>query len=148
MRRVRKKFREIHESPVEVTWRIKDGIIEHIELRGEELVWLQPLRGNQAMSLSCFACDVADLSPLKGMPLTTLDCSCTEVSDLSPLEGMELKFLDFTPERIEKGIEIIEAMETMIEVSPGEWIWRWAKMVCEKYDDGEIWEYDDGDFDE
>lgn len=75
---------------------------------------LRPLRGLRLESLDVHGTPVSDLSPLRGMlSLKRLEIAESQVTDLSPLAGLRLERLIFTPERIEKGIEIVRAMPTL-----------------------------------
>ena len=75
---------------------------------------LRPLEGLRLESLDIHGTPVRDLSPLRGMlSLRRLDIAESQVTDLSPLAGLMLERLIFTPERIEKGIEVVREMPTL-----------------------------------
>lgn len=75
---------------------------------------LRPLEGMHLESLDLHGTPVKDLSALRGMlSLKRLEIAESEVTDLSPLAGLRLERLIFTPERIEKGIEVVRAMPTL-----------------------------------
>ena len=109
-----------------------------LECHDTQVSDLSPLAGMPLKLLVCSRTAISDLSPLKGMPLTTLHCSGTPVRDLSPLEGMKLEGLAFTPNRIEKGIEIIRAMKTLNRLSLNGQAWFAPADFWKKYDAGEF----------
>jgi serine/threonine protein kinase len=99
---------------------------------------LSPLSGMPLTYLVCHVTQVADLSPLQGMPLELLHCDRTRVKDLSPLAGMKLKRLSFTPIPGLKGIEVIRAMDSLVEIGSA-----YDKIISSK----EFWkQYDEGAF--
>ncbi len=100
---------------------------------------LSPLRGVALRSLHCAGTRVSDLSPVQGMPLTEAWVDGTSVADLTPLAGMKLERLTFSPDRVNKGIEVIRGM-----TSPqGNWGLCWNTYMPS----AEFWKrYDAGEF--
>lgn len=75
---------------------------------------LRPIQDLRLESLDIHGTPVTDLTPLRGMlSLKRLEIAESQVTDLSPLAGLQLERLIFTPERIEKGIEVVREMPTL-----------------------------------
>ena len=99
---------------------------------------LSPLRGVALKSLHCAGTRVSDLSPVQGMPLTEAWVDGTAVADLTPLAGMKLERLTFSPDRVNKGIEVIRGMTSLRQLGP-----RWNTYMPS----AEFWKrYDAGEF--
>ena len=67
-----------------------------LNLNGQPVADLSPLRGTALTKLQLEKTKVTDLTPLQGLPLESLSISGTQVADISPLRGMSLKRLRMT----------------------------------------------------
>jgi serine/threonine protein kinase len=66
----------------------------HVNIDGQRVGSLEPLRGLPIGQLCAAACDLESLEPLQGMHLTFLGVKDNpKLDDLSPLRGMPLEFL-------------------------------------------------------
>ncbi len=75
------------------------------------------LKGMKLESLDLMKTVVSDLSPMAGNEkLLRLNIAESGVTDLSPLNGLHLQRLIFTPEKITKGMEIIQNMSSIREI--------------------------------
>jgi serine/threonine protein kinase len=123
-------------------------VLDISPLRGMPLTWLgctetlvadlSPLEGMPLAELWAGSSPVSDLSPLSKMPLRQLACDRTNVSDLSPLEGMALEKIFFTCADIDKGIEAIRAMKSLVVIGTSAGQSFSADEFWKKYDAGEF----------
>lgn len=101
---------------------------------------LSPLKGMPLVSLDITNCPrIRDLSPLRGMPLKWLSIVSTSVADLTPLTGLKLEFLHLSPERIEKGLDVLREMKSLrhVQVSLRKGDQMTAAEFWRRYDAGE-----------
>jgi hypothetical protein len=75
-------------------FRIQNGQVLAMSLRGSAVSDLSPIAGLPLFALDVTGTPVADLSPLSGMQLRHLFIGGTQVQDISPLSGMPLETLD------------------------------------------------------
>ncbi|MGH7941356.1 MAG: hypothetical protein ACREDS_09775, partial [Limisphaerales bacterium] len=72
---------------------LRGAHISRLDLMHTAVSDLTALHGMPLVELRLAVTKVADLAPLRGMPLETLDISSTPVTDLSPVRGMPLTYL-------------------------------------------------------
>ena len=90
---------------------------ELVARSNRNLTDLSPLKGMPLVSLDVGDCPrIRDLSPLQGMALKLLRIRGTSVADLTPLTGMKLEFVYLSPERIEKGLDVLRTIESLRHV--------------------------------
>ncbi|HBN76670.1 MAG TPA: hypothetical protein DD473_12800 [Planctomycetaceae bacterium] len=75
------------------------------------------LKGNPVMSLDIEKTPISDLSPLSGNTnLKRLNIADSAVTDLTPLKGLKLERLIFSPEKIEKGLDVVMSMPSIQQI--------------------------------
>ncbi len=93
---------------------LKDVGIGTLWIPETQVTDLTPLAGKSIESLDLRDCPVSDLSPLAGnRSLKRLHIAGTNVTDLTPLAGLQLERLIFSPEKIEKGMSVIQEMQSL-----------------------------------
>jgi Leucine-rich repeat (LRR) protein len=93
---------------------VRDMPLNTLWLTDTQVGDLQALEGMHLESLDVHGTPISDLTPLRGMlSLRRLDIAESQVTDLTPLAGLRLERLVFTPERIEKGIDVVREMPTL-----------------------------------
>jgi hypothetical protein len=93
------------ESPLQMLWLTDCPVTD-----------LAPLKKVPLVSLTLENTPVEDISPLAGTSLQRLHIGGTKVKDLTPVGQMGLSRLIFTPERIEKGIDVVRKCESIGEI--------------------------------
>jgi len=93
------------ESPLQMLWLTDCPVTD-----------LAPLKKVPLVSLTLENTPVEDISPLAGTSLQRLHIGGTKVKDLTPVGQMGLSRLIFTPERIEKGIDVVRKSESIGEI--------------------------------
>jgi len=117
-------LRPLAQAPLEELNIMNCGVRDLSPLSGKQLTRLDAglilqlrdisaLRGMPLEYLNLGHTGVSDLSPLTGMPLERLRVDHTRVTDLTPLRAMELELLTLSPEKIEKGTEIVRSMKSL-----------------------------------
>lgn len=91
--------------------------LKRLWLQATQVSDLSPLAGKRLESFDVQDTPVSDLAVLQGMTsLVRLNIAGSQVTDLTPLAGLRLERLLFTPERIEKGMEIAREMPSLKEL--------------------------------
>ena len=125
-------------SPVRSLKGLEGQPLENLYAVGTRIGNIEPLKNSQLRQLWLTESPVSDFSPLAGLPLISLtahrtlleDLSFvrelpliqrlhigeTLVSDLTPLAGLNLTRLVFSPERIERGLEIAKSLSNLNEI--------------------------------
>ncbi|MBM4040505.1 MAG: hypothetical protein FJ290_18520, partial [Planctomycetes bacterium] len=129
-----------YHTPVRDLSPLKGMPLTWLDLGGVLVGYLAPLSGMPLswLSVQC-AYRVADLSPLKGAPLRTLFIAgCPQVTDLTPLTEMALEQLSFTPDYIEKGLDVVRSMKSLRLIGDNSTTLMDAETFWSKYDAGEF----------
>ena len=64
-----------------------------LNISGNPISDLGPLRGMKLGTLICENCPVEDIEPIRDMPLTLLNLSGCRITSIEPLRGMQINFL-------------------------------------------------------
>lgn len=86
-----------------------------LELSGQPIDNLEPLRGITVRTLIANNTPVSDLRPLMGAPIENLQIANTKVTDIKPIERMRLKCLAFNPDALsdKDGVSIVRRMKSL-----------------------------------
>lgn len=98
---------------------VADMPLQILWLSGTKVENLDALAEKSLESLDIQDTSIADLQVLKTMTsLKRLNIAGSAVSDLTPLAGLSLERLIFSPQQIEKGIDVIRSMSTLQNLGP------------------------------
>jgi internalin A len=90
--------------------------LQMLWLSGCPVTDLSPLKKVPLVSLTVENTPVADISPLAGTALQRLHIGGTKVTDLTPVGQMQLNRLIFTPNRIERGLDVVRNSKSIREM--------------------------------
>lgn len=96
---------------------LSDMDLQWLDVGSSPVRDLAPLKGVPLRHLALRDTSVSDLSPLHGMVLKSLSFTDTRVVDLSPLAGIEVERIFFSPERIEKGFDVLARVKSLREIN-------------------------------
>ncbi|MBI2195150.1 MAG: protein kinase [Planctomycetes bacterium] len=102
VKKIEEKLAETHGRSIRVrpTFDQAGTKLEGVDLNGEPIEQIVPLRGLGLERLVISRTRVKHLHPLKGMPLRDLNCSETPVNDLDPLRGAPMAALNLAYTRV------------------------------------------------
>lgn len=96
---------------------LKDLPLKRLWLQATNVSDLAPLGGKRLESFDVQDTPVSDIGILRGMTsLQRLNIAGSEVTDLTPLEGLFLQRLLFSPEKINRGIDLVRNMASLREI--------------------------------